>query len=542
MAKIGEQIGPYTLEKFLGHGGFGEVWLADNPQDLLYPKVAIKMATRDETTLEMIKAEALLWRKVSGHENIVPFIEAKNYDGQIIIVSEFADGGSLEDYLKKNGGKLGIQQAESILQDILNGLEHLHNKGIGHFDLKPANILIKEGKFCLADFGLSKALVTTNTSRGTGTPSYSPPELFNKKRCLQSDIWSVGVILHEILTGKLPFEGDSLMGVIFSIIQNEPQPLPNEIPLVYRNLISKCLKKEAKDRFQSSNEMRKALKGLPLKTENPIVQPILPKDTIIDKDFSVSIINPFSPETFTNSIGMEFVKIPSGSFMMGSPTSESGRDSDEGPPQRVRINYDFYLGKYEVTQEQYQAVMRTNPSYFKNCPKCPVDSISWNDAKEFIKKLNAKNAGYEYRLPSEAEWEYAARAGKDTPFGIGDGSNLSSSQANFNGNYPYGNAPKGPYLEKTAPVGSYQPNEWGLYDMSGNVWEWCEDIYKDSYSGLSADGSANMSVGDLSYRVLRGSSWFNYGFVLRSATANRKRNVPDARNYDDGFRLVARPC
>ncbi len=555
MANIGDRIGSYILEKLLGSGGFGDVWLADNPQDLLYQKVAIKLAKSQHVTLEKIKSEALLWRSVSGNENIIPFIEAKNFDGQIIIVSEFADGGSLQDYLDKNGGKIGIPETESILRDILNGLEHLHSKGIGHFDLKPANILIKGDKICLADFGLSKTLVTENTSRGAGTLSYSPPELFDNKRTLQSDIWSVGVILQRMLTGKMPFEGETQHALIFSIIQNEPQPLPDEIPPLYRNLISKCLQKDIKKRFQTLAEMREALKNPSFNNEPPIVQPVLPRDTIIDPDPIIEIVSPSLPQTLTNSIGMEFVKIPVGAFMMGSTVAEQQEALQfvrqfrstatldwfkfESPQRQVTIGSEFYLGKYEVTQAEYRKVMGRNPSHFKTCPRCPVEQVSWNDAKEFIKRLNAQNDGYEYRLPSEAEWEYAARGGKvEQIFGIGNGNSISSWQANFDGNYPFGGAEKGNYLKQTTEVGSYPANAFGLYDMHGNVWEWCEDIYKDNYFGLNSDGSANVSLGDSNLRILRGGSWYDNGIDLRSAF--RSRNSPASLNNFIGFRVATR--
>jgi formylglycine-generating enzyme required for sulfatase activity len=145
------------------------------------------------------------------------------------------------------------------------------------------------------------------------------------------------------------------------------------------------------------------------------------------------------------------------------------------------------------------------------------------------------NDGHTYRLPSEAEWEYACRAGTTTAFSFGD--SLSSTQANFDGNYPYGNASKGEYKQKTVPVGSYQPNAFGLYDMHGNVWEWCEDIYADSYKGLPTDGSANVSVGDSDFRVSRGGSWDLNGNFLRSAI--RDRDGAGARYDIYGFRVVA---
>jgi formylglycine-generating enzyme required for sulfatase activity len=249
-------------------------------------------------------------------------------------------------------------------------------------------------------------------------------------------------------------------------------------------------------------------------------------------------------ETLPGGVKLDMVAVAPGSFTMGSSDEQiaeakkncdSCNFDDEKPQRAVNIAYGFFIGKFEVTQAQWQAVMGNNSSNFKNCPECPVEQVSWNDAKEFIKKLNSLQNKYFYRLPSEAEWEYTVRAGTKTAFAFGD--SLSSKQANFDGNYPYGGAAKGEYKGKTTPVGSYAPNAWGLYDMHGNVWEWCEDIYQDNYKGLATDGSANVSVGDSSPRVLRGGSWNNNGINCRSA--NRYRNAPDGRYFNIGFRLVA---
>lgn len=236
--------------------------------------------------------------------------------------------------------------------------------------------------------------------------------------------------------------------------------------------------------------------------------------------------------TLTNFIGMEFVRISQGSFMMGS---EKG-DTDEVPVHRVTIGRDFYIGKYEVTQSDYEQVMGLNPSHFKGCPVCPVEKVSWEDTQKFIKKLNEKNEG-SYRLPTEAEWEYACRAGTSTEFAFGH--TLSSDQANFDGNFPFGNTSKGQFLKKTTKVGSYQPNNWGLYDMHGNVWEWVEDVHAGDYTGLPTDGSANLTKGDVARRVFRGGSWLVKGSELRCAS--RDRNTPSVSSHSIGFRIVFRP-
>ena len=177
------------------------------------------------------------------------------------------------------------------------------------------------------------------------------------------------------------------------------------------------------------------------------------------------------PAEFTNSIGMKFKLIPAGEFMMGSPEDEEDRLDYEGPVHRVRITKPYYLGTYEVTQAEYERIMDENPSRFKGS-KRPVERVSWNDAVVFCKRLSEKE-GRAYRLPTEAEWEYACRGGTTTPFHFGR--ILNGKQANCRGDQPYGTETKGPYLGETASVGSYTANAFGLYDMHGDVWEWCSD-------------------------------------------------------------------
>jgi len=237
---------------------------------------------------------------------------------------------------------------------------------------------------------------------------------------------------------------------------------------------------------------------------------------------------------FTNSIGQEFVWIEQGTFMMGSPENEPGRSSDEKQHQ-VTLTKGFYLQTTEVTQGQWKAVMGNNPSYFKNCgDNCPVENVSWNDAQEFIKNLNQKEGKKIYRLPTEAEWEYAARAGTSTPFHTGRC--LSTDQANYNGNYPLEGCPKGKYREKTVPAASFAPSAWGLYDMSGNVWEWCQDWY-GHYPAGSVTNPEGSSTG--SSRILRGGSWLLNAVCCRSA--DRFSFAPGSWYGSLGFRLVLSP-
>jgi formylglycine-generating enzyme required for sulfatase activity len=235
-------------------------------------------------------------------------------------------------------------------------------------------------------------------------------------------------------------------------------------------------------------------------------------------------------EDLSNGITLEMVQIPGGSFMMGSPASEKGRTQDESPQHQVNVPA-FSMGKYVVTQEQYQQIIGKNPSSFKGA-KRPVEQVSWKNAVEFCQKLSEKT-GREYRLPSEAEWEYACRAGTTTPFHFGE--TITTELANYNGTSIYASEPKGKYLQKTTDVGSFPPNAFGLYDMHGNVWEWCQDDWHNNYIDAPKDGSGWTSRSG-NTKLLRGGSWyFNPG---NCRSAYRHYSNLDHNNIRIGFRVV----
>ena len=246
------------------------------------------------------------------------------------------------------------------------------------------------------------------------------------------------------------------------------------------------------------------------------------------------------PKLREGPLGMKFVPLPKGTFYMGW-------NGEKGSAKKTEIKEDFEIAVHTVTQGQWQAIMGKNPSYFsrdgggknevkdikdEDLKQFPVEFVSWDDAQEFIKKLNEKEKGkgWTYRLPSEAEWEYACRGGATTEeecsyhFYLDKPTNdLSSKQANFNGNFPDGKADKGPYLGRTTKVGSYAPNKLGLYDMHDNVWQWCSDKYEPNALA----------------RVLRGGSWNDNAGDCRSA--DRGWDEPGNRDRYDGFRLAAVP-
>ena len=219
----------------------------------------------------------------------------------------------------------------------------------------------------------------------------------------------------------------------------------------------------------------------------------------------------------SNQLGIEFIYVPSGNFVMGSDKGSA----DERPAHKVTMRKGFYIGRYEITQAQWQSVMGNNPSNFKG-EDLPVEQVSWTDAQMFIRKLNERGEAFIYRLPTEAEWEYACHAQMGAE-GMGQ---LDALAWYFNNS-----------AGKTHPVGEKQPNAWGLYDTLGNVWEWCEDVYHEGYKGAPTDGSAWLTGGDSRYRVLRGGSWIDNAFYCRAN--ERIRGTPETRQRNSGLRLVA---
>jgi uncharacterized protein (TIGR03067 family) len=234
------------------------------------------------------------------------------------------------------------------------------------------------------------------------------------------------------------------------------------------------------------------------------------------------------PKLFASSVGLKFIWLAPGSFAMGSNEKEEGRNKAE-IQHKVTLTKGFFMGLTTVTQEQWQAVMGSNPSYFKGDKNLPVENVSWMDCQEFCKKLSDKDKK-PYRLPTEAEWEYACRAGTSTPFHTGE--TIAPEQANYNGEEVYGKGKKGVPRGQTTPVGSFPPNAWGLFDMHGNVWQWCQDWYGD-YPAKDAVDPQGPSTGQV--RVVRGGARYNGPIMCRSA--NRHSYLPGYQASYIGFRI-----
>ena len=255
----GRQIGSYTLLRKLGRGGFGEVWLAEKRSQFVTKKVAVKLPLDDQINFDAIRQEATLWEQASGHANVLPIIDADVIDGQVVIVSEYASGGSLADRLKREG-KLSLQKTVEMTIGILSGLEFLHSRHIIHRDIKPQNILLQGDTPRLADFGISRAMNTTVISSAIiGTDAYMSPESFDGKRNVQTDIWSVGVVLYALLADRLPFPQEHPSERMFAILTKEFETLPTEVPQNLQRIVAKALAKQPENRYQTTAEMREEL-------------------------------------------------------------------------------------------------------------------------------------------------------------------------------------------------------------------------------------------------------------------------------------------
>ena len=468
-----------------------------------------------------------------------------------------------------------------------------------------------DGMVKVLDFGLaaqirsSMSRVSMAYTSQSGTRQYKSPEQWRgQPQGAATDQYALAVTAYKMLAGRVPFDDDDA-SVLREIVLKEPPVRIDELPDYANDALLKGLAKAPVDRYANCVEFVNALGGgngkpsvVPSKVEEKSFginrssdvgiskenHPLGVDKRIIGAVVIVAVLllcvlitimsnsksnngeeyyireeknnqKPSSSSLFSGeqktislpgNVSLEMVKIKAGSFTMGSPTSETGRDDDE-THHRVTLTRDYWLGKYEVTQGQWKAVMGSNPSAFSNGDNYPVEMISWKKAMEFCKKLTETEHsagrllnGYEYTLPTEAQWEYACRAGTNMPFSFG--SALNGDKANCDGNYPYGTTAEGRYLECTSPVGSYSPNAWGLYDMHGNVYEWCRDsceynegVITDTYR----DGIKDPYCKSGSDRVLRGGSWISNASPCRSA--NRSRSDPASRDYSSGFRVALAP-
>jgi len=473
---------------------------------------------------------------------------------------EYVSGGTLEALMRAK--RFTWEEALELFMPLVQAMSEVHQVGIMHRDLKPANILLTaEGRPKIADFRIGKVTVeqeiqqthTQFTTLGAGSFGYvSPEQLEGQPAHPADDVYSLAVIWWQMLSYTLKpprFIRDSLEEV--------------EMPEGAKQLILDCLDQPRKKRPQDAGELLKRLlspglaviEGLPVLTSRPpkvstpskVVEvedrkgQLFTFETVLvdrrgqiikrDSHQASQIATVNTAIDLGKGVTLEMVQIPAGTFLMGAAPNEAEAQSSEYPQHQVTLK-SFYLGKYPVTQAQWQAIMDNNPSSFKG-EKRPVENVSWEDAKAFCDRLSQRT-GQTFRLPSEAEWEYACRAGTTTPFYFGE--TITPDLVNYNSNNPYGDATEGKYRQETTPVGNFPPNAFGLYDMHGNAREWCEDVWHENYEGAPTDGSIWETGGDNSYRLLRGGSLFHHAVWCRAAC--RSKYTPNSSGNLVGLRVV----
>ena len=638
----GDTVGEYQILDVLGKGGMGEVYLAENT--LMHKKYALKVLppdlSSDSNFIARFKIEARVMSDLN-HPNIVHVNYIGSHNGLYYLVMDFVGNDesqpqTLEDLLQEKG-KLSEQQTIKLLKQICSALDYAHNHrgdGVVHRDLKPANILIDhDGSAKIADFGLAKLVgdeylhsiidqsmrltmaggtspadmslgdmktmsdKPQSSKRSTagsllGTYEYMAPEQQeDQEATVQSDIYSLGLILYRMLTGrkakgrfKLPSElgcSKKWDAVIDRCLEHYPQ---DRFKSAQDILVGLTVAKSSKFRWvmvaltcvvigggimvsvtdsekvepvqivendtqaeQQADADRLAREKLALAEQNKLALEKIAQEKKAQREESARLKQqqeegtriaalkkkqgnlPGEGENWTvPGLNMDFVYVDNGSFQMGS---NSG-DADEKPVHRVTISKPFWMGKYEVTQSEYQELMGSNPSHFKGS-RNPVEIVSWNDVVSYCQKLTARERragrlpeGYSYQLPTEAQWKFAARGGNKSRGYMYSGSD-SLGSVGWNGDNSG---------SKTHSVGQKQANELGLYDMSGNVYEWCYDWYGSYSSSSTTDPDGPSSA---SGRVIRGGGWAGGASDCRAAV--RSSYLPDYSIINLGFRVCLSP-
>jgi formylglycine-generating enzyme required for sulfatase activity len=560
--------GRFLIEQVLGGGGFGVAYRARDRKS--NQQVVIKTLNQyqqnqpgfDELQEKFVN-EAMTLKGLS-HPHIVKVYELIEEGGLWGMVMEYLDGQELADYVLERG-KLTEAEALGYIEQVGKSLIYTHQQQVIHRDIKPHNIMLRKGnrEAVLIDFGLARGFIDgkTLTMTNAKTPAYAPIEQYESQGHFgaYTDVYALAATLYHLLTGTPPLPSNYRQ---LNYPLSPPSSLNPDLSQVVSAGIMRGMELHRQARPQTIEEFLQLLglgtpailsiqsppisKPQPAVASTPSPATNLPKLSKIQFT-SVKLNNQGkiidqpagSAEIFIENLGkgveLTMVRIPGGKFLMGSPESEKERQENESPQHQVSVA-EFYLGQTPVTQAQYQAIMGNNPSQFQGNDKLPVEQLTWLEAMDFCQKLSQKT-GRIYRLPSEAEWEYAARAGTTTPFTFGE--TITPEVVNYDGNYSYGKAAKGEYRGKTTPVGTFPPNLFGLYDVHGNVWEWCLDEWVYNYKGAPTDGSARGDIilrKENKIRLLRGGSWYSYPRNCRSAS--RIRLSADYRDLSIGFRVV----
>ena len=644
-----QHVGRFELRERLGAGAFGVVYRAHDP--LLNRDVAVKLPSAGAFASEQVRARSVREAQAAArlrHANIVPIYEA-GFDGdRFFVASALIAGQTLRAAIPDAG--LDPRRAADIARKLAGALQSAHVQGIVHRDVKPANVMLdQQGEPQLMDFGLAHLADATAqlTSDGSvlGTPAYMSPEQAGAPLGTvgpASDQYSLGATFYQMLTGRLPFEGQP--AVVIYLVRTHSPPAPRslrpDIPPTLEAICLRAMARRPEDRYGSCADLAQALdewlhargpaptaaiasasaprapavlpappplpQPAPLPPPAPVPVAAYPPVTSASSVMGMTPLPSTAPqpapmpavnvparrsflawlggvglvgvliwfcvhigklawqaaagagdklntpsrrtpaEVIRNSLGMQLVLISASEFQMGSTREELGRHADESQ-HHVQIAQPFYLGQYEVTQAEFEQLLGRRISYFSaegqgheqvaggDTGRHPVECVSWELATEFCQRLSdlpaELKAGRVYTLPTEAQWEYACRAGTTTPFHYGLA--INGHEANINGEGGYGSLGPGPYRKRTLPVGSFEPNAFGLYDMHGNVWEWCQDLYAPYPGGPAVDPTGFATSG---LHVLRGGSWTDGASSARCAHRATEQGL---LAQAIGFRVVA---
>jgi serine/threonine protein kinase len=563
--RAGQQFGEYELLEPIALGGMGWVFKARHRRmnRIVAIKTIAPALSRQPEAAARFQREVEVLARLS-HPHIVAAHDAFDHDSGRFLVMEYVEGHSVAQRVRDNG-PLSIEQAVALLLQAARGLAQAHAAGIVHRDVKPGNLLLDaNGTLKILDLGLARLTMPESTpvdpltggSVVMGTAAYMAPEqaLDPRSADARADIYSLGCTLHFLLTGAPPHEGESVLATLLAhreadipSLSRKRSDCPPPLDALFRRMLAKRPEERPASMAEVVRDLERIQKGThrSFASRRSLVALALAACVLVGLAFLMnqtpgaagSKPAPMTEKDDSKRPHIEMVRIEAGRFQMGSQESDRDAPDDEKPRHDIRITQPFLLGKFEITQEQYEEVMGKNPSQFhsngrarglvkgQDTRKHPVESISWMDAIAFCNRLSElhgfdpyyrieKNTvtvrgGNGYRLPLEAEWEYAARAGTTTRWASGDDARSLDAFAWHAGNSG----------DHTHPVGEKKPNAWGLYDMHGNVPEWCWDRYDEAYYRQSTVSDPPGS-GKGNGRVYRGGGWNHLAEQTRSAARN----------------------
>jgi formylglycine-generating enzyme required for sulfatase activity len=572
----------YRIESVIGQGGFGITYRALDPGlkyyvciKELFPSGLCAREPDGQVSFHTTSGFDPFWFKKRflreakelarfRHPGIVRVSDVFEQNQTAYYVMDYVEGETLKSLVMRKG-RLSVTEALPLMLGLMDSVEAVHKAGMLHRDIKPDNVIVEpSGSVVLIDFGSARAVDESHTiAQGAIlAPGYSPLEQYSDsaEKGPFTDIYALGATCYFMLTGKKPIAAiDRKREKLIP-----PHQLFADVSAIWSSAVMLALELEPSDRFQRVQDFRQALLST-RKPSEPEPQPdVVPESDdapeprkrrrwpfLLVSAFLIVVIviaqyreikpggmvdstksltqAPKFPESITR-LQEEMVYVPGGTFVMGcmEETDPGNCETDEKPAHKVQMD-NYYIGKFEVTQDQWEALMRQNPSAFQACPNCPVEQVSWMDVQEFLRKLNEITGG-QYRLPTEAEWEYAARGAtwdREKKYSFA-GSSFPDAVAWFQDN-------TNDSVGGTRPTGSKLPNKLGLFDMSGNVWEWCSDWYGAEYYGAGIDEKpAGPQTGQ--YRVIRGGSWKDIAKSCR--VTQRNFDLPDSRRNGIGFRVV----